>query len=241
MNTNAERNEKIFEAMLKTAFEEVVEEEMKALPSLEELEKTCPRSPELDKRMYKLITEKERVAKRERIYKVIIRSAAVLCILFAVATLAIFSVEASRNFIFNTLYNMRSDHVEIGFGNADTEETVANDISYNITLALIQEGFEYTSSNVMGDIAATIFTNLNNEQVFFRQNASATLNLLIDNENRVFESINVNNTDVFIFDAHDSTYRNEVLWSDDNTFFSLSSAYDFDINTLVYIAKKALK
>jgi len=241
MNTSKERNEKSFEYMLKTAFEEVVEEEMKALPSIEELGKTCPRSPALDRRAYKIIKEKGRVFRRGKIYKVLVRSAAVICILFAVATIAVVSVEASRNFIFNIFYDMRSDHIEIGFGDIDADESDANNISHNIAVALLQEGFEHTSSNIAGNFTFTIFTNLYNDQIIFGKNSDALLNLVVDNENRTFESIIVNSIEVFIFDAQDSSYRNEVLWTDGAAFYSLTSAFDFDINILVSMVKEALK
>ena len=102
---NTDRNEKLFDAMVKTAFEEAVQQEMDSLPSREKLNEMYPSSEAFDKQIMAIIAKEEKTYKRrqasKQALKVFTRIAASIAILFTVSTLALMSVETSRVFIFN--------------------------------------------------------------------------------------------------------------------------------------------
>ena len=60
---NSDRNEKLFDAVLKIAAEEAMVERMDGLPSREELAKLYPRSQAFDKRAAKIIGKHDRAEK----------------------------------------------------------------------------------------------------------------------------------------------------------------------------------
>jgi hypothetical protein len=63
---NDERNEKLFDAVLKIAAEEAVVERMEALPSREELAKLYPRSQVFDKKVAKIIGKHDKAEKKRK-------------------------------------------------------------------------------------------------------------------------------------------------------------------------------
>ncbi|MCL2357886.1 MAG: hypothetical protein FWC70_12170 [Defluviitaleaceae bacterium] len=79
--TERERNEKLFDAILKVAAEEALREEIDAMPSCEELNKMYPRSKSLDKKVYAAINRKFGAARRKRIARIFAKIAA--CFIFA--------------------------------------------------------------------------------------------------------------------------------------------------------------
>ena len=111
---NTDRNEKLFDAIVKTAFEEAVQKEMDSLPSREKLNEMYPSSEAFDKRIMSIIAKEEKAYKRrqssKQALKVFTRIAASIAILFTVSTLALMSVETSRIFIFNTFMGTQYEH-----------------------------------------------------------------------------------------------------------------------------------
>jgi len=111
-------NEKLFDAMVKAAFEEAAEQEMAALPGNEELNEMYPPSEAFDKRIMAIIAREEKAysdrykngPKRSRIIKTFARVAASIAVLFTVSTLALMSIEPSRVFVLTTLMNMHMQY-----------------------------------------------------------------------------------------------------------------------------------
>ncbi|MCL2527116.1 MAG: DUF4367 domain-containing protein [Defluviitaleaceae bacterium] len=239
IKTNTDRNEILFETMLKIAFEEVVEEEMAALPSLEELEESCPRSPRLEKRLMKIVKEEEREGNREKLSKFLIRSAAAITAFIIVTGVVVVSVEASRTFLFNTFIDVRNDHMAFEIGQPGSE--VVNNISNDTILALLPEWFEYAGSHVSNTSSLSLFANPNGEEIIFMQSADIPISISADNENRDFRNQYINNIEIFIFEAFDYTYTNIVMWISGNSVFHLSASFEIDINILVDTVTQLLK
>jgi len=80
--------DKLFDAMVKTAMEEAVKQEMASLPSDKELNAAYPASGILDKKVMRIIARENRVQKRKSWRGAYVGIAASLALLFTVGTLA---------------------------------------------------------------------------------------------------------------------------------------------------------
>ena len=88
--SNENKNEKLFDALVKAALEEAAEQESSSYPSKEELDKMYPRSADFDKRIMRLIAKEERAYKRKRSMRVFTRIAASIAVLFVVGVSTVF-------------------------------------------------------------------------------------------------------------------------------------------------------
>jgi len=86
---------KIFDAILKTALEESIDQELSSYPNKTELDKTYPRSAAFDKRITKIIAKEERIYRRRRSIKIFTNIAASIAALFiiGIGTLVFMSTE----------------------------------------------------------------------------------------------------------------------------------------------------
>jgi len=110
-----ETDKKIFEAVIKVAAEEAWQEEMKSLPSLEELNEIYPASESVDKRVYGIINTAARRGKIKKTIQTTARLVAGICVLMVLAGGVLLSVEASRTFILSRIISMGEDYVQIHF------------------------------------------------------------------------------------------------------------------------------
>ena len=80
-----DRKEKLFDAVIKLAFEESVEQEMASLPGKQELDKMTPHSAAFDKRVADIIAKEGKIKKRRS--KIFIGAAASFILLFGIGAL----------------------------------------------------------------------------------------------------------------------------------------------------------
>jgi len=228
-NLNANRNEKLYNHMLKVAFEEVVQEEMDSYPSLEELDLLYPRSPKMDKHIKKSMNRHENKAKRQKLFRSFLRCAAAFCIIAFLCAVVVFSVEASRNFIINTIVNIQDDFVALEFG-----DNAAGEIAGDSILYYVPDGFAHVVSHVLDSQTIIIYENAASERLIFQQEIGISLSVAVDNEQRDFTIIHIDEHELFIFEAIHYGYQNVVIWNYRNYVFSLTSVMHLD--SLVEIA-----
>jgi len=106
-------SEALFDAILEVAIEKAFEKEMSELPSSEELNKIYKPSMELDKRIKKLINQKNRKLKMKQLARNLGKIAACTCIIFAVFFSILLSIDATRNLIFNFIIELKEKHTQI--------------------------------------------------------------------------------------------------------------------------------
>ena len=99
---NIDKNDKLFDAIVKVALEDATENEMASLPSRETLDEMHPASATLDKRVMKIVAREERVYKRKRTIKILTKAAASIAVLFTIGTLALVTLDVPREFRFDT-------------------------------------------------------------------------------------------------------------------------------------------
>lgn len=89
------RNEALLDAILDVAIEEAYQKEMNELPSIEELNRIYKPSPVLDKRIKKLINQKNIKLKMKHFTKNFVKVAAYVCIMFTLSLSILISVSAN--------------------------------------------------------------------------------------------------------------------------------------------------
>ncbi len=102
--TGEERNKVLFDALLKVAVSDALKKEMDTLPVNEELNETYKPSSELDRRIKKLIIQNRIKSKIKNYAKGFSKIVACIIIIFALLSITLFSVEATRNVILNTFF-----------------------------------------------------------------------------------------------------------------------------------------
>jgi hypothetical protein len=110
-----ETDEKLFTAIMKVAAEEAWQDEVDAMPSLEELNEMYPPSEALDKRVYGTINKAARRGKIKKAMGITSKLVAGFCVFIVLAGSVLLSVEASRTFILSRIINMGEDYAQIRF------------------------------------------------------------------------------------------------------------------------------
>ena len=152
-NAKTERNEKVFDALLKIAAEELMREKMDALPSLEELNQMYPRSASLDKKIYAIINKEKRRVWRNKALRGFAKAAAVFSIVFVATTAILMSVGASRHFILNMLVDIRNDYVFFDFSQGHAPDG-GSDMDI---IGAVPDGFRMTSSQTLDSMSLYVF------------------------------------------------------------------------------------
>ncbi|MCL1884582.1 MAG: DUF4367 domain-containing protein [Defluviitaleaceae bacterium] len=218
-----ERNEKLFDALLKVALEEVIDREMNALPSSEELNKMYPPSDAMKKRFDAILESANEESTIKRVTRIAGRVAAVFAIFFTVSTIVLMSVEASRVFILNTIINIYDDHVVFDFGaighTADNEDAIYE---------FVPTSFSYVSSQHLDTMSVFIFTNEEGERIILQRHIGTTLRIAVDNENREFQTAEIDGNELHIFEASSDTYSHVIMWSEGGYVFNMISSIDLD-------------
>ena len=105
----------LFDALLKTAAADAFEKEMQSLPTCDELDDRCRLSDETDQKIRTMLHKSISKTKLQRFGKYFMQLAAVFAIAFTILLVTLFSVEASREYIIETIVNWKDNHVEINY------------------------------------------------------------------------------------------------------------------------------
>jgi len=226
-NSNSNRNEKLFDGMLKTALEESMISEMETLPKREELDEMYPRSEIFDKRVMKIINSEEKVYKRKRKIETIYKFAAVFMALIIVASITVYSVEAWRIRFMNFIIDIRQDHTVIDFNEELTGDAFRMDELY---LGYVPDGFRLEESAVMGEQLFILFAN--DDLHFMIIMNDITASLAIDTEDAKVRRLDINEFQAF-FSTNDNV--NILVWHDNAYSYTITG--NIDEETIIRIAK----
>jgi len=216
-------NDEIFEALLIPASKESLRREMEKLPSPEELEKLCPVSDALNKRIMNIIDDHEKAYKKKWMIKRFSKIASAFAILSVIGGTILMSVEASRNFIRNSMISVREDHVSFEFG-----QNIVSDISYNVNsnrfiLGYIPDGFELTDSTELQRIFMVTYYNDIGERIIISRHEPEATSVSVDNELREFSTTYINGQKFHIFEALYDDIENTLLWQSGENVFDIIS------------------
>jgi len=227
--TNSENNDKIsemrddmFEAMLKVAAKAVAVKEVDELLRQEELEGSLSHSEGLEKRFMKSLRKYRKAERNKRVKKTTYRVAASFGLFFLIGSLIVMSVEASRNFIFNAIINIRSDHIALGFGQGITDNE-----GIRFVLGYMSQGFELISSQGGNNMTSLTFSDNSNRLIIITQHTASSLYSFVDNENREFALTSIGGMEAYKFEAADENEFSMIKWSYESDVFSVAGTIEF--------------
>ena len=226
------RNDRILDALIESAADDALFQDMNEMPSCEDLDKIYKPSPVMDKKMKRLITRVE----NKRVLKLAGKIAAVFLASLVIVTTVLFSVEASRYFILNTYIQWSNDHVSFRFDTTDS-----NNIFSNYSMNYIPEGFTFYEESHNGNTQTFVFSNNNNNDdfIFFQKSLADASNLSVDNEDREITVIKIHNSEAYLFTSKVEDKYNSLVWNEDNIAFILTSSLSTD--ELIKIAENITK
>jgi len=220
------RAENLFEAMLKVAVEETVDRKLASLPSNEELNKMFPPTV-ADEKILKIIADEKRKSKRQQSRKTLMKIASFAGIFFTISTTALITVEASRNFILNTIINIQADHVAFEFAGGGLKE--------NLNLPV---GFEYMGSQVTENFSVSTYLNADGKQIIVQQHNASSIGTGIDTDYREFSTIYIKEQEVFLFESIDGVMHNVIMWQQDNVVFQVFA--NINIEEMISLIKNLI-
>jgi hypothetical protein len=229
-SAGADINEKLFDILLKVAAEEVIKEEMDALASCEELNAMYKPSAILEKKVHSIISKASRPYRLRKAMRNFTKIAACFGLLFALSTVVLMSIEASRNHIINIFIGIQDDHVVFEFGQNGADPNISG-----IIMGYIPESFELINSQAFEDFSFLIYANHQGEQIIITREIASILSVAIDNEIRSFSSTRLNGQQAYLFEAIDDNETNILMWQLGNDVFAIES--HININTLFEIAR----
>ena len=220
MTDNSNRNEKLFDGMLKTALEETTINEMETLPSQKELDEMFPRSEIFDKKVSKIINREEKSYKKKRNIKRIYKFVAVFVALIIATGIVVYSVEAWRIRFMNFIIDIQQDRTIIDFNEEFTGDTFRMDELY---LGYMPNGFRLEESSVTGSYLSVIFMS---DDLFF----SITVNdittiMAIDTEDANVQRMQINEFDA-LYSTNDNV--NILVWHDNNNSYRIAGNIEQD-------------
>jgi len=232
MENNMTMDEKLFEALLKIATDEAVREEMEALPTDEELNKMYPRTKSLDKKVNAVLAREFRAARRKKALRMFAQIAAGFSVFAVVSSIVLLSVEASRNFILNSIIDMRGDYVAIDFGDASTTE------GGEIILGYLPEGFEFASRQILEELTITFFTDEAGHMIIVQQFVGESLSMGADAEYTDFSEVQLSGGSARIFETFDESGHSKVMLERGSDVISIATT--LDVETLITIAENLI-
>lgn len=215
--TEKEKNEIIFDAMLKIAVMEAFEQEMSELGS-EGAEVTDRPSPELDRRVKRLIDKSYMKSKMQRYLKLTGKIAVCICIAFSLISL---SVRATRNAIFNAIIEFQEKYARVNFGDSEA----VNDI-YRPTY--LPEGFSEISTAKFGNTVMIKYSKADDAEIVLSQRPAESGALLVDNENTDYTEAEVSGATAYLFRGSSADDTSTLIWQANGTVFELTSRISSD-------------
>ena len=230
VNLSPQVEDEIFEALLKVAAKDAMQREMAVLPTLEELNEQYPPSEALNKKVYATFKKEARATQRKKMMRVFIRAAAVFCVFVVVSVGALMTVEASRNFIFNLLIEMRDGYVSIRF-----EENNVTTIDAESIINYLPDGFVLVESHRLEDFSILIYANENGDEIIVKYSTLTAFHG-VDTELREFTSITLGGLEAFLFTAIYYHARNEIMWQQGDVIVNIST--HLHVDELIRIAER---
>ena len=231
----SQREEMMFDAMLKVAATESMMRDLETLPSNEELKCMNLRSDTFNKRMMSIIHRAENAQKRKRMARWTYKAAAIFGLIFTVSTITLMSVEASRVFILNTLFAVtHDDHVVFEFGDA-------GQISESISAQRITMPNEFIliKTQEMANMSIFIYENATGEKVTIQRNIGMSASVFIDNKQREYVALTVSDVDVYLFEATSDNYHNFAVWNDGEHVLQVT--VQFDVERLLTLVETIIR
>jgi len=227
----SELYDRVFETFLQAAVEENFQGELNALPAEEALRKEYAPSPEQKQRIQKAIRKAYYKSLRHKAASIAKKVAVIVAIIVPISLGSLLSVEASRNAIFNSVLDWKSDHVDIHF-QEDSSGLPRKSVQGAEEVSLYQpqylpDGFAKSEAVKFGPTLQTKYLNKENVSIIFDQTPlSKEGTIALDTEHSTFREITINGQKASLFAANTPEDNTFILWQDKKTSFMLCSTVD---------------
>ncbi|NLT14104.1 MAG: DUF4367 domain-containing protein [Clostridiales bacterium] len=212
--TSCEKSDLLFDALLKAAVREVYHRETSALADDEALN-GCTPSPVLDSRIEGIIKRYNRKIRARRLVKGFGKAAACLCILLAVSSVILLSVEATRIAIFNAVLTWHEQYTEIRY------ETPSDTGGRIYRPAYLPEGYSEKEFRPGGGITLIVYENEAGDQIVFMQEPAGSGTTAVDNEHTDYSRVKVSGSESHMFEARDEGNASMLIWEKHGVVFNL--------------------
>jgi hypothetical protein len=219
----------LLDTFIRVASQEAIEKEMAALPSNEELNAKYKPSPELDKRIRKIIHNSRKQSKAR--WRMRIGGKAAVCItaFIAVTFGVLISVQATRNIILNAIIEWHEKNIKIEFQEPDAGSNNIFRPTY------MPRGYSEISATESGNTFVIIYLDENGNEILFTQRRAETTSLSADSEYHDYVEIQVNGEPGYLLEARQGEQSSILAWQEGSSLFTLTASVE--ANELVKIGE----
>lgn len=216
---NAKLNERIFDVMLQTACEELLDERIAELEAADTGKHEF--SPEFERRMKRLFRRQTRWARRKTTRKVLTQAAAVFLVIMSAGFAFTMSVQALRVQFFNTIIEFADKYVGFSFGDSADQP-----IGEALRPTYLPDGYHESDRQDMQTGIRIAYRNEKGDRIIFKQlQIQEDVNARIDGEHTGNPyNVNISGIDVQVFESNATGYDNYVVWEQSGLFFQIYGA-----------------
>jgi len=229
--TDKNRNEMLFEALMKISVCEAFENEMDALPSEAQLSDEYKPSAELDRRIKKLIEQNRRRSGVKHFLRGAGKVAACIAIIFTALSVTLLSVRATRSAILNAIVEWTEKYAKIEFKNTSADQSYRPET--------LPGGFDLTQTKEAGNTVMLTYMNETGIQILLKQRPAEMGTSLFDNENMDYKEIDISGNPAYLFEAKSEDDNSVLIWQSDGMVFELTS--EIDSTELIFIGGNLIK
>jgi len=221
---------KLFDAILESAVKDDFEQELEKMPSEEDLVKEYSLSAGLQEKINKIIANGRRKMRLQKVRRISKKAAVIIAVIIPVTLAGLFSVEASRNAIFNSILNWQSDHATIHFEDNTSSQAPQSILTDGLYKAVyLPNGFTEGKPTKMGTSAQIVYQNKDQTTILFDQSpVSEEGSLSIDTEHTVYSELTINGYKASLFAGKTSKDNTVLVWRNKTNSFTLISTIDKD-------------
>ncbi|WP_085832101.1 DUF4367 domain-containing protein [Clostridium merdae] len=223
--SNQEMKNQIFEVMLQAAIKESFEKEVRAYPSADILTQEYDLSLTTHRKIERMIRNSQHKLAQLHIQKAAKKAAVIAAITIPVSIFGLFSVDASRNAIFNALLEWKSDHIDIKYqDNNHPDDKKPLNIPINLKPKYLPKGFVENEN-----------LNIENRIIIKYQNDKDDIILLeltpisdeginsLDIERTTKKEISIKGKNAILFSAKDLGDKSYLAWNNKDFHILLNS------------------
>ncbi|MDU7338336.1 MAG: DUF4367 domain-containing protein [Clostridium sp.] len=242
--SNQEMKNQIFEVMLKAAIKESFENEVRAYPSADTLTEDYNLSLATHRKIERMIRDSSQKLAQLQIKKVAKKAAVIAAITIPVSIFGLFSVDASRNAIFNALLEWKADHLDIKYEDKNSNSSTVGSSAPSTAAVLkpkyIPDGFSETETKQTSSSYTVYYKNADNEVIVFRTFSIKDEGIFsVDTEQTVLKELTINGVKAKLFESKKEEQSSYLVWSVKSNSFVIVSK--IPSNQLILMAESMLK
>ena len=216
---HAKLNERIFDAMLQTACEELFEERLAGFDAAAAEGGKPEFSPEFEQKMKKLLRGQTRKIRAKSRKTVLRRAAVAILVIMAIGFTVTMSVEAIRVQFFNTIMDFTEKYIGFTF-----QERIEQPIGGVLRPAYIPEGYWEDDVQIMHSGVRITYSHENGELIVFSQlpmREGAAIRIDGEHSDPPY-NLMINGISVQVIESNTEGHDSYVIWEDEVTFFRIA-------------------